>query len=141
MEPLKWPEFYKPAQQKSFLGAFTRLQKENWDRVKHSVYKQLLSRPRPDLDQWGHDDCRHKVGQTLCNLVKQMYGWPNNHFIPEDPIDVVFLMPHDDLEIVEVILEFEDVFNVLPPNIHDKLEKCKLLGELTEILAIESGCP
>jgi hypothetical protein len=138
VEPLRWPDFYEPRRHPIIL--FSRRAAANWRATVQDARAQLQARPSPSADRWGTGDCRRDVGQTLCSLVQRTYDWPNDHFIPEDPVDVVFLMPDDDLEIVEVILEFQKALGVRLPDVHAKLETCKLLGDFVEVLAVASGC-
>jgi hypothetical protein len=72
-----------------------------------SVTEQLLARPKPDPNIWGDSLARQQMAQYLCAALKQDYGWPNDHFIPDDPYDIAFQIPWDDLEIAEFVIRVE----------------------------------
>ena len=56
----------------------------------------------------GDNPKRLEMARYLCLLIKEKYDWPNDHFIPNDPFDIVFQIPWDDLDIIEVIMRCEE---------------------------------
>ncbi len=38
--------------------------------------------------------------ENACKHLQRNYEWPNDHCVPEDPFDILILLPWDDLEIV-----------------------------------------
>lgn len=110
MEPLHWPESFSVSHKPWYKMLFTadKQYKPTIDYVK----RQLIERDKPDPAWWGNDPVRFKVAKQVCHRIQERYEWPNDHFIPEDPFDVLFLTPWDDLEVNEVILELEDDFRV-----------------------------
>ena len=45
-------------------------------------------------------------------IILKTYPWRSDLFIPNDPFQIVFLMPWDDLEIFEVVMELEEKLNI-----------------------------
>ncbi len=80
----------------------------DYEPVINSVKEQLLARPKPDPNIWGNNSVRQEMGQYLCATLKEEYEWPNDHFIPEDPFDIAFQIPWDDLQIVEFVMRVEE---------------------------------
>src|SRR5438093_13788719 len=70
-----------------------------WAPTVEEIKEQLLGREIPTASTWGVDPLRVSIGNRIGRLIQEEYEWPNDHFIPDDPLDVVFLMPWDDLEI------------------------------------------
>jgi len=59
---------------------------------------------------------RIRMGIVVCKKIQETYEWPNDHFLPEDPFDILMLMPWDDLEIVELVMALEEDLEIDIPN-------------------------
>ena len=103
----------------------------NYQTTIRGIHKQLLARPKPLPGVWGDDPKRLQTARYLCGVLKEEYDWPNNHFIPDDPFDIIFQIPWDDLQIVEVVMRFEEDLKI---KIEDK-EAEKFTGTLGDIVA------
>ena len=122
MEPLHWPDFYQSEADEPqsfwkrlpFIGWL--FSSSDYEAVINSVKEQLLARPKPSPGMWGDDLSRVKMARYLCSTVKEEYEWPNDHFIPDDPFEIVFQMPWDDLKIVEFVMRVEEDLDVNVPD-------------------------
>lgn len=118
MEPLHWPDFY-PAESAKPESIWEKLPLVGWwfspsdfKPVIDNINEQLLARPKPDITVWGNDLTRQKMAQYICSTIKTEYGWPNDHFIPNDPVEIVFQFPWDDLELVEFVMRVEEYLKI-----------------------------
>ena len=59
------------------------------------IASQLRSRP-PMWKLWGMPPDRLVYAKQISHIVANEIGWPNDHFIPEDPFEIVFFAPLDD---------------------------------------------
>ena len=114
MMPLQWPEFYLQPVQMSWLKRLWH--KSDYLQVMEYLQRQLLTRSRPDLRIWGEDPMRIRMGIVVCKKIQETYEWPNDHFLPEDPFDILMLMPWDDLEIAELVMGLEEDLEIDIPN-------------------------
>jgi hypothetical protein len=53
------------------------------------VREQLLARPEC-LHLWGSDPRRIELAGVLCRALARAKYWPNDHFIPDDPMELAF---------------------------------------------------
>jgi acyl carrier protein len=127
VEPLRWPEFYQARSEES-KTFWQRLPLIGWlfassdyEAVAKSIKEQLLARPKPDPHLWGDDPQHVQMAQYLCRVIQEEYEWPNDHFVPDDPCEIVFLLPWDDLEIVELVMRIEEELGFEVPD--DEAEK------------------
>jgi hypothetical protein len=111
MKSLEWPgDFYEPVPSswlKRFLDPYP-----NFVPVKEALDRQLRERSRPDPGVWGDDPLRVRTALAACKLIQENYQWPNDHFLPADPFDIVCLIPWDDLDIVELVMSLEEHLGV-----------------------------
>ncbi|UCH36447.1 MAG: hypothetical protein JSV65_08865 [Armatimonadota bacterium] len=99
------------------------------------IEKQLLARERPDPSRWGDGLLRVDIGQRVCELIKEAYNWPNDHFLPDDRLSVVFLRPWDyDMLTVETALALEEDFNISEDDAMTMIWTVKTLGEMVDRL-------
>lgn len=47
------------------------------------------------------------MAQYVCAVIKDVYGWPNDYFIPQDPCDVLLQLPFGEMELIECYLRFQ----------------------------------
>lgn len=64
-----------------------------------SIERQLLARPDPS-DLWGRDPRRRELSLAVRTLIKEEFGWPNDHFIPDDPFGIACWAHRDSLDCV-----------------------------------------
>ncbi|MCW3097797.1 MAG: hypothetical protein JWL77_3415 [Chthonomonadaceae bacterium] len=77
----------------------------------------------------------------MCKRIQEEYEWRNDHFLPGDPFDIVFLMPWDDLEIVEVIMECEDHLGIEIKNEDALAWSGTMLGNVVDTLLAKCKAP
>ncbi len=138
MEPLHWPDQLQQHAQKPPLWHRLPLvglyKPPNFSRAIEPVAEQLKTRQPPPPEVWGDDPARVNVAHYLCSAAQKRYQWPNDHFIPEDPFDVVFQIPFDDLEIVEMVLRFEEELKITISDEEAQQWADKTLGEVVDFL-------
>jgi hypothetical protein len=80
--------------------------------IVEQVEKQLTSRPQPEPAIWGNDPRRAQIGLFLSRIAKEEMGWPNDHFVPADPVEVVFWAHEDGLDFKMVLIRIEEELDV-----------------------------
>lgn len=150
MAPLKWPDsIILPPPPPAVAPPDTRswLQKL-WDliprpisygpeycRAANYIEEQLAARERPDPSRWGDDPLRAKVGQRVCKLIKEEFDLPNDHFLPDDPLDVLLLRPWDyDMLIDKMALGLYAEFDISEEDATKFIWTAKTLGEMVDML-------
>jgi len=133
MRPLHWPIGYPLPAEASWWERLTNPYK-NYSQVKRALDKQLEARLRPDPSVWGDDPLRVKIGLIVCRRVQQEYEWRNDHFLPDDPFEMVFLIPWDDLVIVELVMELEDDLDIKIENEVAEAWSGRTLGDVVDSL-------
>lgn len=87
-----------------------------WDKrtrpIVVSIESQLNERQEPESAVWGEDTSRREVALIVCRVVWKQLGWPNDHFIPEDPAAVVFWAHKDGLDVESAVMHLEDELGV-----------------------------
>lgn len=71
------------------------------------VEQQLLQRAKPPPEVWGDDPARVELGAFISRVAQECMLWPNDHFVPDDPVYVVFWSYSDFLAIEDVVHEIE----------------------------------
>jgi hypothetical protein len=56
---------------------------------------QLRQRPSFPADAWGPDH-RAAFAAAVGRIIADELGWPNSHFVPDDPLEIVFYCPAGD---------------------------------------------
>ena len=57
--------------------------------------EQLRQRPSFPADAWGSDH-RAAFAAAVGRIIADELGWPNSHFQPDDPLEIVFYCPAGD---------------------------------------------
>ena len=87
-----------------------------WDKRTHpivvSIESQLKERQGPESRVWGEDASRREVALIVCRVASKELGWPNDHFIPEDPAAVVFWAHKDGLDVESAVMHLEDELGI-----------------------------
>jgi hypothetical protein len=74
------------------------------------IAEQLKLRPSFPAEAWGSDD-RAAFAAALGRIVADEIGWPNSHFLPDDPLDVVlYSAGSDGGEGLAISYNFEKAF-------------------------------
>ena len=133
IEPLHWPEGFAHRGELPKRSYFSKRSSMETAAIEN-VKQQLLSRERPNAFRWGNDGDRIRVGQLICKIVKEEYKWPNDYFVPLDPVDIVLLVPWDDLEYVEVFMALERELGIELEN-QAMFDVCgKSLGDFVDLV-------
>ena len=53
------------------------------------IAEQLELRPSFPAEAWGSED-RAAFAAAVGRIIAEEIGWPNSHFLPDDPLDLVF---------------------------------------------------
>ena len=107
--PLFWEYTPEPPAPKTWRTWFTDTRPSLYA-TQPFVDRQLFRRQKPSPARWGTDVSRIRIGQLICRVAKEQYGWSNDYFLPDDPFNIVFLVLWDDLDIVEVAMKIEEGF-------------------------------
>ncbi|HEX4797345.1 MAG TPA: hypothetical protein VH370_26360 [Humisphaera sp.] len=95
------------------------------------VKSQLLERS-PTWEHWkAVDQACAPVAEQVSKIVADEIGWPNHHFLPEDPLEVVLFAPLGDGGEGLVI---GDALDKLTGGVCDEpwVSKCRTFGEFVE---------
>ena len=86
--PLSWPSGWDaariarhPLSWVPFVGPRVRAARD--------IRAQLRARDRRCADLWGPDPERRRVSDVVCHIIAYCMGWPNDCFIPEDPVEIL----------------------------------------------------
>jgi hypothetical protein len=60
-----------------------------------AIGEQLRQRPAFPGDAWG-DGQRAALAELAGRVIAEEIGWPNHHFLPSDPVQIVFYCPCGD---------------------------------------------
>lgn len=133
MKPLQWPPlFYQPVQLSWFQRLFAP--DDRYRQVTEQLKRELKARPRPEPPTWGADPERVRIALLLCKKTQETYDWPNDHFIPEDPFEIIALLPWDDLDVVELAMALEEDLTIDIENFEVETWASITLGEVVDQL-------
>jgi hypothetical protein len=117
-EALAWPpEGLLPAtplEQKCgsipVIGRFIAYQFERrrMRRVARRFHAQVRLRPPVDPATWGDDPARRKFAAFLAEAIRDAGGWPNDHFLPSDPMSILCWEHDYGMEILLVYFAVEE---------------------------------
>ena len=105
--------------------------------VKH-IEKQLKSRPNFPESAWGSDAHRINNAKFLCNAAQNCFGWPNDHFLPSDPVRIVCWAHEDALDNTFFVEDLERHMNIKISDNEAELLWTKTLGEALNYLLSKS---
>ena len=123
ISPLRWPDFYleaisaTPAKKTPVLHFIENLFSNLFATFPHASRVEdhlnailaLRAPHRATIElMWETSPQTKKVAKLVRKIILETYPWRSDLFIPNDPFSIVFLMPWDDLEISEVIMELEE---------------------------------
>jgi acyl carrier protein len=129
--PLTWPPGFQPTAMRSWRWLFRG--SNEYRNVVEDISRKLLARQQPLPTCWGDDPLRAEIGILVCKRVRDLYHWPTDRFVPDDSIDVALLMPWDDLDIVELVMQLEEDFDIEVPDA--EASTWKTLGDVVDTLA------
>ena len=104
------------------------------------VERQLRARP-DTTNNWGAPSPRQEVSRRLRPILADEFGWPNDHFLPDDPFGIVFWAHRDGLDDVLAIQQIEKLFAVsIPIAALEELSRHGTLGEFVDLLLTLRDC-
>ena|GEM_PF-6049364 len=108
--PLFWTDEDEPLEP----NWFKRLLKPapSFKQMQEGLNQQLSMRQCPSPLRWGSDAPHLRVGYVICRIAKEHFDWINDYFIPDDPFDIVFLTPWDDLDLVVIAMDIEEELEI-----------------------------
>jgi hypothetical protein len=111
-----------------------RLEQARFRPMVHSIEQQL--RDRPDTSPlWGADPGRQRVASAVRKIAQEECGWPNDRFIPADPLDIVLWGHKDGLDSVSAEMRIEKDFGFrFPDSGSERPRRGGTLGELVNRL-------
>ena len=93
---------------RSFLCGIPLVSREA--RARKDIKRQLALRDNSVLSAWAPEsallDCHHRVAE----LIRGYFGWPNTHFLPDDPCELLFYCQESDMIVVEFLCVVDDEF-------------------------------
>lgn len=116
--PLRWPDtgIPLPSAREAWwkrvpiiggcIAGYLSIRRE-WS-VARTFHDQVRQRPRADPRIWGDDPARQRVAICLAQAIQKAGRWPNAHFLPDDPIDILWWEHDGGLEPIEVHFELEE---------------------------------
>jgi acyl carrier protein len=110
------------------------LEQARFQPMVRSIEQQL--RDRPDTSQlWGAEPDRQRVSSTMRKIAQEECGWPNDRFIPADPLDIVLWGHKDGLDSVSAVMRIEKEFSFrFPDPGAERSRREGTLGELVDRL-------
>jgi len=97
-------------------------------RAYNIICLQLRSRSRDCAKLWSADHRNSECLEIVLGIIRDVFCWPNDLFIPDDPCEIVFWSPQNDLKTAEAVMRVTKAFNL-----DDHFLDCLLdmsLGEL-----------
>lgn len=99
------------------------------------LLNQIKVRDPIPTEVWGDDPSRARFGREVAETIGERIGWPNGHFVPEDPFEwAVYVIGGEDLEHTELAMALEE-------NCGFPIEECEwemfmqwTLGEVVDYL-------
>jgi hypothetical protein len=128
--PLKWPEVQCPASSDLELWPTYRT---NEGIAVSGIEAQLLIRGKQDPTVWG-DQLKFCIALVVIGIVRRVYGWSVDWFIPEDPCEIVFRLPWDDLETVEICTDIEQRLHIRLADAELNAAFDRTLGDLVDLI-------
>lgn len=95
---------------------------------------QLKARPKPDNAIWGDNAAKVALAHSVCKIAAEEMGWPNDHFVPDDPAGVVFWAHEDGLDVESAVLEIEQGLGIRLKDAEVEAWFYQTLGEVIESL-------
>ena len=107
------------------------------DRTRPIVKKiecQLKSRSEPESGLWGESAAKIALARFVCHVAAEEMGWPNDHFIPEDPAGIVFWAHDDGLDVTFAVTKIEDHLGIKLEDAAVEAWFHQTLGEVVEFV-------
>jgi hypothetical protein len=117
--PLTWPnEKAHPKTLDQFLRGVPLV---GPDARAHRAISRMLKRDRrvDCLLEWGTDPKTYCVVAVCSCIIREYFNWPNVLFLPDDPCQILFWNPSEDLHIEEATCVISETFQLRGDPFHD----------------------
>ena len=71
------------------------------------IASQIQARTLSTHVAWGEDEPRRTVAAALCDAIREEFGWPNPHYLPDDPLRLVAWRRSADVELLFALHDLE----------------------------------
>jgi hypothetical protein len=88
-------------------GVAAAFEKRRRSPVAAFVAKQLTTRKLPTTHSWGDNAHRIALAQSISRVIRDEFQWPNNHFLPDDRLDLLMWSVGDGLTPVSCAFAIE----------------------------------
>jgi len=132
--PLQWPQSVaNPTDWQKVLMGFWHFGPDI------HAYKQfraeIAAREESCLECWMLTERERQARDLIVKIVAGIMDWPNAHFLPDDPMDILLQQEPLDLSAGETLVRIEAQFQISLPEDCHKLR----LGEFVSL--VEKMCP
>lgn len=102
--PLQWPR--RTLWSRLGLSLFSPF----FDEVHAAISRQLSERSGHCMLMWTeYPEVDTELRKSCSAIIKECMFWPNDRFIPDDPVEILFYDPTIDLRNVEAIQRIEEL--------------------------------
>lgn len=114
-------------------------------RAKHALrdMQQQVERRGPiTAEVWGVEPSRWQVARRVAVIIKDAIGWKADHFIPDDPVDILLWGGWYDMGEVDAMMRIERQFAVdILKELSEAIFKGQMtFGQLVDYLIEHAGC-
>lgn len=133
IRPLYWPDMWvRRSRLQRFLVGMPFIGIDR--RTRRHICWQLAQRSFGVCSYWNADDRSWKLIKEVSDLIQDCLRWPNEHYLPDDPCEILLWEPSCVSELLaeEVMLRLSEDFK-LPETVWDRFgELC--FGQLIEAI-------
>lgn len=108
-EPLHLPE--AATRRRSLKDWIDKIRWLGFSHKKRSLHEQMEARSSLPPEVWGPSQERRQFASEISEIIRDRFYWPNAHFQPEDPFDLVLFVDEgsiDGLDIDETLMQIEE---------------------------------
>lgn len=110
------------------------MERERFKPMIREIEDQLLARSDTS-DFWACRNDSVEITKTICRIIAKELGWPNDYFLPEDPMQILLWAHRDGLDGVFAIQEIEKALGVsIPTEMAERFFIGGTLGDFVESL-------
>lgn len=83
--------------------------------IVREIHALLANRSTVTVSIFGDDPSLRETAATMANIAAQEIGWPNDRFLPDDPLATVLWAHEDGLDDMAAIQSIEEEFGIVLP--------------------------